>query len=183
LDLSKCECKDKLLSQLSELVEDCKKENSDLIYSDEVTGLFNVRFLKRVLNGIVKKAEDLQQPFSVIFIDLDDFKQINDLYGHDAGTQILTDFAGYLKSSVRDSDMVFRYGGDEFLIVAQGADVEVAQRVVQRIEHSLLKMRTPMRISAGIAQYPVDSRDPSHLIRIADERMYLQKNQETSVTA
>ncbi|MEB3981497.1 GGDEF domain-containing protein [Mycobacterium sp. 663a-19] len=106
---------------------------------------------------------------SVVLIDLDNFKQYNDRHGHEGGDQLLVTFADALRSSVREDDVVFRIGGDEFLLMLVGADRAEAERVLERLRQRWSEMGAPVGFSAGIA---VGEQD---LLRLADEHMYANK--------
>ncbi|WP_422746514.1 diguanylate cyclase domain-containing protein [Mycobacterium sp. WMMD1722] len=106
---------------------------------------------------------------AVVLLDLDSFKQYNDQYGHDAGDDLLVAFADTLRGSVGDDGMVFRLGGDEFLLLLVGADQSAAERIVDRVRERWSRSGVAVGFSAGIATGEQD------LIRIADERMYAAK--------
>lgn len=106
---------------------------------------------------------------AVVLIDLDNFKRYNDTHGHAAGDEVLVAFAGALRRAVRDGDLVFRIGGDEFLILLVGADRAAAGHVLERLRHTWAAVGGPVGFSAGIAAEEQD------LMRLADEHMYAEK--------
>ena len=106
---------------------------------------------------------------AVVFLDLDNFKHYNDRHGHDAGDELLVSFAEALRASIRERDLAFRIGGDEFLLVLLDADHAEAQRILERLRQRWAETGTRVGFSAGVA---VGEQDP---MRIADERMYANK--------
>ena len=122
---------------------------------------------------------------SVLMIDLDDFKAYNDRYGHQAGDRLLRRIAEGLRSGVRTSDMVFRYGGDEFAVVLPGTDAVGAEIVAGKVLAGLAaipsvpgrqrRTATPVRASIGVASHPGDARDPHDLVAVADTALYVAK--------
>ena len=106
---------------------------------------------------------------TVALIDLDNFKQYNDRHGHEAGDHLLVDFADALRWSVRKQDMIFRLGGDEFLVLLVGATHDDAEQVLDRLRERWAGVGVPVGFSAGVATGEHD------LMRLADERMYAAK--------
>lgn len=155
----------------------------ELMYTDDLTGLYNHRYLHVALDQEIRRASRYGLEFSLVFIDLDFFKNINDGHGHLAGSKALREVADLLRKSVREVDSLFRYGGDEFtaLLVEtdpQGAAV-VAERMRRNIEqHTFLAAEgIGARITAtiGFANYPGDGSDKKDLIDLADRAMYAGK--------
>ncbi|HKL24938.1 MAG TPA: diguanylate cyclase [Desulfuromonadales bacterium] len=168
----------------------CQYEGArGLIYSDDLTGLYNYRYLQVALNQEIRRAERYGLEFSVIFIDLDMFKNINDRHGHIAGSDLLREVAAQLKTCLREADLLFRYGGDEFtaLLSETSSDgaVIVAERFRKTIEEIvfLTDSGETCRITAtvGFATYPVHARTQMELIDLADKAMY-QGKMERNVT-
>jgi diguanylate cyclase (GGDEF)-like protein len=159
------------------------KNVRQLIYTDDLTGLHNYRYLEMILDQEILRAERYKLEFSLIFIDLDHFKEINDSRGHLAGGQALRETADLLRLCVRDADILFRYGGDEFTgflaeTGAQGA-ANVAERIRTTIErHNFLAGNgNPARLTAtiGFATFPGDAVIKKEIIDLADRAMYLGK--------
>lgn len=155
----------------------------NLIYIDELTGLYNYRYLEVALEREIRRAERYSSNISVIFIDLDLFKNVNDRYGHLIGSRVLREMGALLKRSVRDVDTVIRYGGDEFTIIlvetnARGATA-VAERIRRAVQESLFLMEDGYEIKLtaclGYACYPEDTRSKQELLAMADEAMYRGK--------
>ena len=156
----------------------------ELTITDDCTTLYNARHLNFVLETEIYRSQRYNYEFSLIFIDLDHFKNINDTYGHLTGTRLLADIGNMVKSSCRLIDFAFRYGGDEFVVLLPQTDKQnafvVARRLHKRIRESTWLEETGINVritaSVGVASYPADSRDKSKLLSMADEAMYLVKN-------
>ncbi|MGB7190491.1 MAG: sensor domain-containing diguanylate cyclase [Acidobacteriaceae bacterium] len=157
----------------------------ELSITDDCTGVYNVRHLYHVLEGIVEAPEGASRdtsPFSLIFIDLDHFKQVNDRHGHLVGSHLLKEVGETLRASLRKQDMVFRYGGDEFVAMLPRADKRGAQYVAERLIKGLRERKfgnvlaLEVRASFGVATWPEDGRTIHQIIRSADAMMYLVKS-------
>ncbi len=162
------------------------QRTEQLTITDDLTRLFNSRYLNLYLGREIKRCKRHGIPLSVIFLDLDGFKGINDQYGHLAGSGTLTEVGRILAEGVRESDILARYGGDEFVVVlpetpASGALV-IAERLRRAIEeHRFLEPQgIAARISAsfGISTYPDHALSPEGLIQKADQAMYRVKERE-----
>jgi diguanylate cyclase (GGDEF)-like protein len=155
----------------------------ELTITDECTGLFNVRHLYRQLETEIERARRFKSQFSLIFIDLDYFKQVNDEYGHLIGSRVLAEVGHSLRSLVREVDSVFRYGGDEFIVLLPETGKTGAQKIADLLLSSLREtlfdlsdgLRIPVRASFGVATYPEDGLSVHEVIRAADTMMYLVK--------
>jgi two-component system cell cycle response regulator len=155
----------------------------ELAFKDHLTSLFNTRYLQHSLDAQMKSSQEKQQPFSLLFLDLDHFKAINDTYGHAIGSAALVELARLLKACVRDTDTVVRYGGDEFVVLLPKSDVDgaalVAERIRRRVaEHQFLARegkQLHMTTCIGIASYPRHAGDSAGLLDLADRAMYRGK--------
>lgn len=155
----------------------------DLVYLDDLTHLFNSRYLHLILEKEFKAAAKLEKPFSLLFLDLDYFKSINDTHGHLVGSKLLVEVARVLKGCVRDNDIVCRWGGDEYVILLRGTDSGGALKVAERIRRSIESHRFLARegfslhISTciGIASFPEHAQDKETLVDWADRAMYRGK--------
>jgi diguanylate cyclase (GGDEF)-like protein/PAS domain S-box-containing protein len=149
---------------------------ADLSATDALTGLSNHRTLYEVLGEILQKKPVLV-PVSIIMLDIDDFKRINDTKGHIFGDTVLKRIGRILKESVRPDDTPGRYGGEEFLLILPGTDLEnalkVAERVRQTIEKTFLKEPMPVTISAGVREHAGES--ITEFIHLADLNLYKAK--------
>lgn len=154
-----------------------------LLYRDDLTGLYNMRYLEVVLESELRRAQRFPAQFCLLFIDLDGFKQVNDEHGHLSGSSVLKQVADVLRDAVREVDVPLRYGGDEFVVVLLGASPAkghlAAERVRRRIEQKefIVEDGATIRLtcSIGLASYPEHGKDRETLLRVADETMYNSK--------
>ncbi len=152
-------------------------------FVDDVTGLYNARYLLSALDREVNRASRAQSKLSVLFLDLDRFKAVNDRYGHLIGSRVLRELGALLQESVRAIDTVGRYGGDEFTILLVDTGLEGARAVAERIRQSVadkafgaergLDLR--LTISIGVATFPMHGETRERLLDLADKAMYLAK--------
>jgi diguanylate cyclase (GGDEF)-like protein len=156
----------------------------ELTITDDCTSLYNARHLNFVLDAEIYRSTRYGYEFSVIFIDLDYFKQVNDTYGHLVGSRLLGMIGDVIKSHLRMIDYAFRYGGDEFVVLLPQTSKWNTLAVVKRIK-DLMNSKVyfaeeglSVRITAsfGIASFPIDGRTRKEILRRADEAMYLVKN-------
>lgn len=154
----------------------------ELTITDDCTGLYNVRYLYRQMEAEIERARRFQSSFSLIFIDLDHFKGVNDQYGHLVGSQLLADVGQVLKAQVRGVDSVFRYGGDEFTVLLPESDKIAARETAARLHRALREkifevdgQLLTVRASFGVATFPEDGGTAQEIIRSADTMMYLVK--------
>ncbi|MFN2323138.1 MAG: diguanylate cyclase domain-containing protein [Trueperaceae bacterium] len=152
-------------------------------HHDHLTGLPNRRYFLDRLDQEIKQAKRSGLPLSVLYMDLDGFKEVNDSLGHEAGDVVLTEVAARLADCVREADSVARHGGDEFAAIVVGAkqrdDVElVAQNIRDALALPFQVAERPVHISTsiGIATYPHDATSPGALVDAADRAMYAAKN-------
>ncbi len=156
----------------------------ELTITDDCTHLYNARHLQTALEAEAERARRFGTPFSILFIDLDRFKQINDEHGHLAGSRLLAEFAATIRSNLRVVDLAFRYGGDEFVILlpqtGKQAAIGVAQRLLQCLRRSRFLsdegLHLQMLASFGVAAFPEDAQSAQELVHAADEMMYAVKN-------
>jgi len=156
----------------------------ELTITDDCTGLFNARHLHKTLETEVYRSARFGYSFSVIFIDLDHFKQVNDTHGHLVGSRLLADIGYLIKAQLRLIDFAFRYGGDEFVVLLPQTSKEQAVVVAKRLQDSLRSgnfcteqgLNLNVRASMGLATFPNDAQTPHDIIRQADEMMYMVKN-------
>jgi diguanylate cyclase (GGDEF)-like protein len=156
----------------------------ELTITDDCTGLFNARHLYKTLETEVYRSARFGYQFSVIFIDLDHFKQVNDTYGHLVGSRLLAEIGYLIKEQLRLIDFAFRYGGDEFVVLLPQTSKDQAVIVAKRLQESLRAgvfckdqgLNLDVRASMGLATFPHDAQTPHDIIRQADEMMYVVKN-------
>ena len=158
-------------------------EAERLSLTDELTRLYNARYLRQFLVNEIKRARRYGSSVAAVFLDLDDFKRVNDLYGHLAGSHVLMELAALILPSVRDTDCVVRYGGDEFLIILPDALVEDASQVAERIRTKIernqftggRRLRISLTASLGVSAFPQHALSPQQLITSSDRAMYQAK--------
>ncbi|MBI5183261.1 MAG: diguanylate cyclase [Nitrospinae bacterium] len=151
---------------------------------DGLTGLYNYRYFKTAIENAVKTSDRNDLPVSLLFCDLDNFKEYNDKYGHLCGDQILIAVSDVMKKNFRPSDIVARYGGEEFAVIMSGTDktgiLISANRLMERIKKiNYKKMKIPVKeditISCGIASYPIDAKNDEEFVSCADSALYQAK--------
>jgi len=164
-------------------------EVEDLVYLDDLTHLFNFRYLQLILDREVKAAQQLNRPFSVLFLDLDYFKSVNDTHGHLIGSKLLVETSRIIKGCVRDDDVVCRYGGDEYVILLRSTDaggaLKVAERIRRTVEqhHFLAREGFSLTITTciGVASFPEHAATMQDLLDMADRAMYRGKKGSRNV--
>lgn len=158
-------------------------EAERLSQTDDLTKLHNARYLRQFLLNEIRRARRYGSCVTALFLDLDDFKQVNDAHGHLAGSHVLMEMAAVILSSIRDTDAVARYGGDEFVIVLPDTGIElggtVAERIRERIAqhsfHAGRNLKLSITASFGVAAFPEHASSPQQLIACADTAMYEAK--------
>jgi len=149
--------------------------------TDETTGLYNKRFFRQSLQSELRRSDRYRQPCSLITFDLDDFKEINDTYGHPQGDRVLKDVSDLVVSCLRGGvDIAARSGGEEFNIILPASDTERAQKVAERIrnlirDHAFLGLTRRVTISIGMATYPLHADSETAMIAQADRALYQAK--------
>lgn len=160
-----------------------------LIYIDDLTKLYNARYLKVVLDRELKRSDRYSTPVSVLFLDIDYFKRVNDSYGHLVGSRVLCEFGTILSACVRETDTVVRYGGDEFVVILVETNPEQALLAAERMRkaaegHFFMQgegLNLHLTVSIGIATYPRHARDKEQLLQMADKAMYRGKDTTRNV--
>jgi len=158
-------------------------EAERLSQTDDLTKLHNARYLRQFLLNEIRRARRYGSSVAALFLDLDDFKQINDVYGHLVGSHVLMEMAAVILSSIRDTDAVARYGGDEFVIVLPDTGTELAGQVAERIRQKITRhmfnggrrLQLALTASFGVAAFPKHASSPQQLIACADTAMYEAK--------
>lgn len=151
--------------------------------TDSLTGVFNRRYFFELIEYEFAATRRYQRSLSIVMFDVDLFKQINDTYGHQVGDEVLKHVSRVVRGQLRESDVLSRYGGDEFVILLPNSDENEAAAVLRRIHRRirsskyLIEGKTPIdvTISAGIASWQAGMESPGQLIRLADEAMYSAK--------
>jgi len=170
------------LTELTELKQ-AQEELRHLANHDSLTGLFNTRYLYKSLNKHIIESNESSSPFSLVFLDMDNFKHVVDTYGHLNGSQALKEAAETLKECLIEPSFGVAYGGDEFVLVLPQTDKTAALEIVQKIRR-LMKatvyltkrdLKVHMSASFGVATYPDDAVDSKGLLALADEAMFRVK--------
>ncbi|MFM8270576.1 MAG: diguanylate cyclase [Pseudomonadota bacterium] len=158
------------------------EEVKQLTFVDELTGLYNSRYLRHALANTINRSKNKGKPFAVLFIDVDYFKSINTAHGHIVGSDFLIAIGRSIKNAVRETDVVFRYGGDEFVVILNDSEIEGAKVIAERMRlgverrvFSIHGMKLKTTISVGIAMYPEHAKDQDSLLKLADMAMYSAK--------
>jgi diguanylate cyclase (GGDEF)-like protein len=167
------------------------KRIHELTIKDDCTSLYNARHMGFILDTEIYRSQRYNYEFSIVFIDLDHFKQVNDTYGHLVGSRLLAEIGESLKTNCRLIDFAFRYGGDEFVILLPQTSKDNAINVARRL-HRLIRetvwlkdegLNIHITPSVGMAAYPIDSKTKEGLLHLADESMYLVKNTDRDSVA
>ncbi len=163
-------------------ITDRKKSEDEIRYQsthDALTGLANYREFMETLEREIRRTERNLRQFTILLVDLDDLKGINDRLGHLAGNRALKRVAAVLKEQSRGTDLAARYGGDEFAVVLIDSTLGMAQHVARRIEAGLQSdaETPPLSVSIGIGLFPDDGRNPQELLEVADRLLYQRKKE------
>jgi len=172
-------------SRLDEL-----KKVENLIYVDDVTGLYNQRKLLKDIDIAIERQKQVGEDFSILFIDIDHFKAVNDGHGHLVGTELLESMGELLKKTLRESDLIYRYGGDEFVMIIPDVGPKlgriIGERVLDAVKREEFKLKDSfneqkeksfsLTVSIGVACYPLDAHSKEEILGIADKMMYEAKN-------
>ena len=153
---------------------------------DDLTRLYNVRYLYQTLDNEIRRARRYGSSVSVVFMDLDGFKLVNDAYGHRAGSVTLTEVAEVITMSVRESDFVARYGGDEFVLMLPETPARSALQMAERVRAHIASHRFTGGVSAdiyltasfGVASFPEHATEAEKLIELSDAAMYEAKQRK-----
>jgi diguanylate cyclase (GGDEF)-like protein len=156
----------------------------ELVITDDLTKLFNTRYMSRTIETEVLRSNRYKTSVSLIFMDIDYFKSVNDSHGHLVGSKVLVEMGQLLLKHLRDVDIVARYGGDEFVIILPHTHpqraVKIAERIRQTVEQNVFLRKEGFNLkltaSFGVASYPESAKSKEDLIRLADEAMYKVKH-------
>jgi diguanylate cyclase (GGDEF)-like protein len=171
-----------LTTTLSADITEARERIENLAQTDSLTGLYNVRMFNELWQREHNACERNRGAYALLMIDMDKLKEINDVFGHEAGNSAITLVAQCLQRSIRNTDHAARFGGDEFAVLLPGASPEVAEAVIKRVRHNVYKTTLDLRsrmircsVSIGVVSYPKDSKDMRDLRSLADDRMYRDK--------
>jgi len=167
--------------QISKIIENIGNSLTmlyDAATRDEKTGLFNHRFFKTVFEMELEKAKREKSKMSLIIIDIDFFKKLNDTYGHLFGDEILKELAGVLLKQLRRYDVLARFGGEEFFVLLPNTNISKARKIAERLRkslHSSKKLRKyGVNISLGVTSY-IERDNMERMIKRADKALYVSK--------
>jgi diguanylate cyclase (GGDEF)-like protein len=171
-----------LTTTLSADITEARERIENLAQNDSLTGLYNVRMFNELWQREHDACELNRGVYALLMIDMDKLKEINDVFGHEAGNSAITLVAQCLQRSIRATDHAARFGGDEFAVLLPGASPEVAEAVIKRVRHNVYKTTLDLRsrmircsVSIGVVNYPKDAKDMRDLRSLADDRMYRDK--------
>jgi two-component system, cell cycle response regulator len=173
------------LKRMHDQIHDARTRLEALAISDELTGLYNYRYLHTRLNEEFKRSERYRDPLACVMLDIDHFKRINDRYGHDVGDVVLRETSARVRRAVREIDVVTRYGGEEFLLVLPSTNFSGALAVADRVwravggePFTLATGSERISVSVGVAVFPSrDIKSKDQLIKAADKALYQAKNE------
>jgi diguanylate cyclase (GGDEF)-like protein len=159
------------------------QKTRELSITDEITPLFNFRHFHQILDRELKLVDRYRSVLSLMFLDLDRFKPINDQYGHLRGSRTLREVGFLIRAAVRETDYPARYGGDEFVVILPQTDAEAARLLAGKLRdliegHTFLQeegINARLGVSIGVASYPTEAPTKELLLRLADQRMYEDK--------
>lgn len=169
------------LAQVLVVIDTIFLQLKEKVERDHLTMLYNRVGFCRLFPQMLKEAQAQAKPLVVAMLDLDDFKRVNDQFGHQAGDEVLRSIAGLLRRVLRNNDVIFRFGGEEFVIVLPATDFEKARIPLERVQAQIaaeefLPGKLGLTVSIGAAEYCGHGpADPDELVRRADEAMYQAK--------
>jgi diguanylate cyclase (GGDEF)-like protein len=172
------------VSMLLDTIE-ARARIANLADTDDLTGIWNKRYFRRQLPHEIERARMFNIPLTLLLFDIDDFKQINDSFGHIIGDVVLSELCGVVRETLRPTDILARFGGDEFAIILPHTDaggaIAVAERVLKHVGALMIptdeEATIHCSVSIGIAEFQRADVSANDLIRRADERLYLSKRQ------
>lgn len=171
------------IENYTKLLEEKNMELSTIANYDSLTGLSNRRYFMTVATEYIKKAEKESQRFSLMFIDLDYFKAVNDRFGHETGDQLLIIIAKKIGSLIKISDVASRVGGDEFVLLIKDVDQsqieDIAKRILDRVSETIIinGNQCHVGVSIGVSTFPTDGTTIDELLSKSDEAMYSVKKE------
>ena len=168
------------LQRTNRRLENAQQELREMVITDPLTGTRNRRFFDEIIDRELRRHKRYRTPLSIVFIDVDRFKAINDTLGHETGDRVLRDVAAFLLKNIREADYVFRWGGDEFLVLITCTEDEAVRRAIALQQGfaqlpALADLPPGVGLSIGCVEVPTDTDDILPLVQAADERMYADK--------
>ncbi|MDF1544715.1 MAG: sensor domain-containing diguanylate cyclase [bacterium] len=161
------------------------RRTEELTVTDELTGTYNYRYFVHKLQEEKRRAARYELPLSLIMVDIDWFKKLNDNYGHESGNVVLRDLARIIKGCVRDVDIFCRYGGEEFVVILPQTELReafpIGERIRQQVEQSEFsgasQEELQLTVSVGISSFPENGKSHEELVTAADEALYRAKDE------
>jgi len=161
------------------------KRTEELTIIDELTGAYNYRYFVRKLQEEKRRAMRYDLPLSLIMVDIDWFKKLNDTYGHEAGNEVLRSLARTIAQCIRDVDIFVRYGGEEFAVILpqtlRREAMILAERIRTQVEETRIETRAAgqlrITVSVGVSSFPENGRPEEELVSIADQALYRAKGE------
>ncbi|MGM0442398.1 MAG: diguanylate cyclase [Elusimicrobiota bacterium] len=176
-----------LISRINSVLQR-KNHYDEMTMTDPLTGLHNRRFFKQQFSIFFNMAKRYDLKFSLVIFDVDDFKNINDTYGHSAGDFILKKIAETAKNTLRESDIILRYGGDEFIAIFPRTKEAMAKKTTEKIIRKISKMdgnykgkNIPVKLSYGLSAYSEEIQDKEELFNRADSALYESKTKNSQL--
>jgi diguanylate cyclase (GGDEF)-like protein len=164
-------------------LESAQGDLREMVITDPLTGMRNRRFFDEIIGRELQRHRRYRTPLSVVFVDIDRFKAINDTLGHEIGDRVLQEVASFLLRNIREADYVFRWGGDEFVVLISCPEDEALRRS-RDLQHAFaaaphtVHLPPGVALSVGVVEVPLDVDDIMPLIQAADERMYANKKKK-----
>jgi diguanylate cyclase (GGDEF)-like protein len=164
-------------------LESAQGDLREMVITDPLTGMRNRRFFDEIIGRELQRHRRYRTPLSVVFVDIDRFKAINDTLGHEIGDRVLQEVASFLLRNIREADYVFRWGGDEFVVLISCPEDEALRRsrdlqgAFAAAPHTV-HLPPGVALSVGVVEVPLDVEDIMPLIQAADERMYANKKKK-----
>ena len=168
----------------TERLRDNVQQSIEMAITDPLTGLYNRRYMESHLSALVEQAAGRGKPLTALVLDIDYFKSVNDTHGHDAGDDVLREFAVRVRKSIRGIDLACRFGGEEFVIIMPETDMAVATIVAERLRRRIASERFPIQqgskaievtISIGIATLDAADDSAANILKRADQALYRAK--------
>jgi diguanylate cyclase (GGDEF)-like protein len=170
----------KEFEEIERFVRKSRKRLATLAHADKLTGLYNRQYFDKVAPQELEKVKASRRNLSILFIDLDHFKEINDQHGHMVGDEVLRAVAWLVQKACRKTDLVARYGGEEIVVVLPNTDGPDAHKIADEIrviieKQSKSRLNIPVTVSIGFATFPADGTDLASILELADKALYQAK--------
>jgi diguanylate cyclase (GGDEF)-like protein len=169
-----------IVTYLVNQLQKARKEEQLAARTDFISRAVNARYFNELLEMEVARIRRYPHPFTLVYVDIDNFKLVNDLFGHQTGDEVLRSIAGELKAQLRSTDIVARLGGDEFAMLLPSTDASESQVVIAKVHTYLIEAmgqrNWPVTFSMGAVTCVAPPYSAEHLISLADELMYTVKN-------